>query len=87
LRWLEIAPPGSTARLALNEPMGGGQPGGGSIGVETRDVAGEHKRIKALGDVEVDQELIVSPDIPLMFMLKDPDGNYIWVVEDPELRG
>ena len=36
-RWLEVAPPGSSARLALNPPMGG-QPGGGSIGVETADV-------------------------------------------------
>ena len=40
-RWLEVAPPGSTARLALNPPMGG-QPGGGGIGVETPDVAAEH---------------------------------------------
>lgn len=87
MRWLEVAPPGSTARLALNEPMGGGEPGGGSIGIETKDVAGEHERIKALGDVEVDPELMVSPDIPLMFMLRDPDGNFVWVVEDPELGG
>ena len=36
-RWVEVAPPGSTARLALNPPMGG-QPGGGGIGVETPDV-------------------------------------------------
>ena len=27
MRWLEVAPPGSTARLALNPPMGG-EPGG-----------------------------------------------------------
>ena len=29
-RWVEVAPPGSTARLALNPPMGG-QPGGGGV--------------------------------------------------------
>ena len=34
-RWVEVAPPGSTARLALNPPMNG-QPGGSSIGLETR---------------------------------------------------
>src|SRR3712207_2750533 len=39
-RWLEVAPPGSRARLALNPPMGG-QPGGGGIGVETPDVLAE----------------------------------------------
>ena len=41
-RWVEVAPPGSTARLALNPPMGG-QPGGGGIGVETPDV---HRRAR-----------------------------------------
>ena len=87
MRWLEVAPPGSTARLALNEPMADGQPGGGSIGVETKDVAGEHERIKALGDVDVDPELMEMPDVPLMFMLRDPDGNTVVVVEDPEVRG
>src|SRR5215212_6875182 len=41
MRWLEVAPPGSTARLALNPPMRD-QPGGGSIGVETPDMRAEH---------------------------------------------
>src|ERR671928_1704564 len=47
MRWVEVAPPGSRARLALNPPMGG-SPGGGSIGVETTDVMGEHARLTAL---------------------------------------
>ena len=38
-RWLEVAPPGSTARLALNPPMNN-QPGGRGIGVETPDLSG-----------------------------------------------
>ena len=37
MRWLEVAPPGSRSRLALNPPMCG-EPGGGSIGVEAPDV-------------------------------------------------
>src|SRR5688572_9011387 len=40
MRWVEVAPPGSRARLALNPPMGG-SPGGGSIGVETSDLSAE----------------------------------------------
>jgi len=44
MRWLEVAPPGSRTRLALNPPMGG-QPGGSTIGVETTDVLGEHARL------------------------------------------
>src|SRR5947209_11079836 len=47
-RWVEVAPPGSSARLALNPPMGG-SPGGGSIGVEAPDALAEHKRLTALG--------------------------------------
>lgn len=79
-RWLEVAPPGSTARLALNPPMQG-QPGGGAIGVETSDVRGEHARLRALGGVDVDAEIMAAPDVPTMFAVRDPDGNQVWVVE------
>ena len=83
MRWLEVAPPGSRARLALNPPMSG-QPGGSSIGVETADVTAEHERLKAIGDVDVDAELMAAtPGAPPMFSLRDPDGNMIWVVETP----
>jgi catechol 2,3-dioxygenase-like lactoylglutathione lyase family enzyme len=82
MRWLEVAPPGSTARLALNPPMFD-QPGGSSIGVETPDVLGEHARLTALGGIDVDPEPGRTPGAPLMFMLRDPDGNHIVVVEAP----
>jgi catechol 2,3-dioxygenase-like lactoylglutathione lyase family enzyme len=82
MRWLEVAPPGSTARLSLNPPMGN-EPGGGSIGVETSDVNAEHERLKGLGDVDVDPELMQAPNVPTMFAVRDPDGNNIWVVETP----
>jgi lactoylglutathione lyase len=80
-RWLEVAPPGSRARLALNPPMGG-QPGGGGIGVETPDVLAEHRRLSALG-VDVDPEPMRTPGAPLLFMMRDPDGNHIAVAEAP----
>jgi lactoylglutathione lyase len=82
MRWLEVAPPGSKARLALNPPMGGA-PGGSSIGVETPDVLGEHKRLTAIGGIDLDPEPMRTPGAPLMFMLRDPDGNHIAVVEEP----
>ena len=85
MRWLEVAPPGSTARLALNPPMGG-TPGGGGIGVETADVRGEHERLKAIDGVDVDPEPMAPPGAPLMFMLRDPDGNTVVVVEAPDAR-
>ena len=82
-RWVEVAPPGSAARLALNPPMGG-QPGGGSIGVETADVVGEHARLRGIDGVDVDAEIITPPGAPRMFSMRDPDGNHLWVVErDP----
>jgi lactoylglutathione lyase len=80
MRWLEVAPPGSVARLALNPPMGG-EPGGSAIGVETVDVLGEHARLKAVGGIDVDAGPMQSPGAPLMFMLRDPDGNTVVVVE------
>src|SRR3954468_19653163 len=81
-RWVEVAPPGSTARLALNPPMGG-QPGGGGIGVETPDVSAEHARLSAIGGVALDPEPMSGPGMPTLFMLRDPDGNHIAVVETP----
>jgi lactoylglutathione lyase len=82
MRWLEVAPPGSHARLALNPPMGGA-PGGGSIGVETADVLGEHRRLSAVGGIDLDPEPMRMPGAPLLFMLRDPDGNHVAVVEAP----
>jgi catechol 2,3-dioxygenase-like lactoylglutathione lyase family enzyme len=83
MRWLEVAPPGSKARLSLNPPMNS-TPGGGSIGVETPDVRAEHARLRALDGVDVDAELMAGPGMPDMFSVRDPDGNFIWVVETPE---
>jgi lactoylglutathione lyase len=82
MRWLEVAPPGSRARLALNPPMAD-EPGGSSIGVETTDVLGEHARLSALGGIDLDAEPMRTPGAPLMFMLRDPDANHIVVVEAP----
>jgi predicted enzyme related to lactoylglutathione lyase len=78
-RWVEVAPAGSVARLALNPPMGPYGPGGGSIGVETPDVDAEYERLKALGcDVG---EPMTAPGAPRLFMMQDPDGNHIAVVQ------
>ncbi len=82
MRWLEVAPPGSRTRLALNPPMGVA-PGGGSIGVETADVLAEHARLSAIGGIDLDPEPMRTPGAPLMFMLRDPDGNNVVVVEEP----
>lgn len=77
-RWVEVAPAGSDARLALNPPMGG-QPGGGSVGVETADLAAEKARLQGVG-IEIGTEMPAGGPVPAMFSINDPDGNWIWVV-------
>jgi lactoylglutathione lyase len=78
-RWLEVAPAGSVARLALNLPMGG-TPGGGAVGVEVEDVLAEHARLTAVGGLDLDPEPAQIPGAPLLFSLRDPDGNHVWIV-------
>jgi predicted enzyme related to lactoylglutathione lyase len=80
MRWLEVAPPGSTARLALNAPMRD-EPGGGSIGVETPDVQAEHERLSATDGVTITNPPMQMGGAPLMFSIADPDGNNIWIVQ------
>jgi lactoylglutathione lyase len=80
MRWLEVAPPGSTTRLALNPPMRD-EPGGGAIGVETPDVHAEHERLSAIDGVTVTNPPTEMGGAPLMFSIADPDGNHIWIVQ------
>ena len=80
MRWVEVAPPGSTARLALNPPMGG-EPGGNAIGVETADLRAEHERLSAIDGVTITNPPMEMGGAPLMFSIADPDGNHIWIVE------
>lgn len=83
-RWVEVAPPGSIARLALNGPREGATPGGGAIGVETRDAQAEYDRLVALGDIKLDSAPTNDiPGAPVLFMMRDPDDNHIAVVEVP----
>ncbi len=78
-RWIEVAPPGSSARLALNPPMGG-TPGGSGIGVEVADVLAEHARLRTVDGLDLDPEPMQVEGGPTMFALRDPDGNHVWVV-------
>jgi catechol 2,3-dioxygenase-like lactoylglutathione lyase family enzyme len=79
-RWVEVAPPGSVAVLAVNVAWDGSAPGGGAIGVEATDVRGERARLAEAG-IEVGEFMGGDGPVPLMFSVSDPDGNTIWVVE------
>ncbi|MGZ4453605.1 MAG: VOC family protein [Nocardioides sp.] len=78
-RWVEVAPPGSATVLALNPPMNG-EPGGGSIGVETSDVDAEREALSA-ASVQVGEMMGGEGPVPKMFSANDPDNNWIWVVQ------
>jgi catechol 2,3-dioxygenase-like lactoylglutathione lyase family enzyme len=80
-RWVEVAPPGSTARLALNPPMGEWGPGGSAVGVETPDVDAELARLQAIDGVRTGEIIGGEGPVPRMFSIEDPDGNHIWVVQ------
>ena len=80
MRWLEVAPAASVARLALNPPMRD-QPGGGTIGVETPDMQAEYERISAIDGVTVTSPPMDMGGAPPMFAIADLDGNNIWIVQ------
>jgi len=80
-RWVEVAPPGSATRLALNPPMGEWRPGGSAVGVETQDVDAEYARVQAIGGVTTGEPMGGEGPVPRMFSIEDPDGNHIWVVQ------
>ncbi len=47
------------------------------------DVLGEHERLTAIGGIDLDPRPMTVPGAPLMFMVRDPDGNTVVVVEAP----
>ena len=58
----------------------GGWRGGSWIGVKVDDVLAEHARLTSVGGIDLDAAPAEIPGAPVMFSLRDPDGNYIWVV-------
>lgn len=81
-RWVEVAPPGSAATVALVPPMQGDTAGGTRTGVilDSSDVEATHADLRSRG-VDVDAELMRGPDIPTMFWFRDQDANVLLVVQ------
>lgn len=97
LRWIEVAPPGASRRIALVPPGEGASPGGdiARCAFEVTDIEAVHARLLAQG-LDVDPRIaepggsrpgLVSPatriedPVPPQFFLRDPDGNRFLVVE------
>jgi catechol 2,3-dioxygenase-like lactoylglutathione lyase family enzyme len=84
-RWVEVAPAGGDARIAIVPPPEG-RPTGNmetGIGLETQDIDAVHAALKERG-ADVDDEVSRMGDpVPPLFWLRDPDGNTLMVVEAP----
>ena len=82
-RWIEVAPPGGTAAIALCPPQTGGAVGVPTgISLSTEDVDATHAHLKARG-ADVDAEVMRMGDpVPPMFWFRDQDGNSLFIVEE-----
>jgi catechol 2,3-dioxygenase-like lactoylglutathione lyase family enzyme len=82
-RWVEVAPPGGGAAIALVPPRGEYQPGRMTgIALVSADPRADYGELQGK-DVDVDAELMGGDGtVPLMFFLRDHDGNQLMIVED-----
>jgi catechol 2,3-dioxygenase-like lactoylglutathione lyase family enzyme len=82
-RWVEVAPPGSTAAIALCPPMGGTTAGNQNTGIAltTGNLDADYNDMKARG-VDVDAEIMRGGGpVPPMFWFRDADGNTLLLVQ------
>ena len=81
-RWVEVAPPQGGCAIALTPPQGDYQPGRMTgIALETTDPRADHAALRERG-VDVDAELMGGDGVvPLMFFMRDHDGNHLLVVQ------
>jgi catechol 2,3-dioxygenase-like lactoylglutathione lyase family enzyme len=82
-RWVEVAPAGGGANLALVPPRGDYQPGRNlGLAIVSSDVRADHAELKANG-VDVDEQLLGGDGtVPLMFFFRDHEGNHLLLVEE-----
>jgi lactoylglutathione lyase len=79
-RWIVVAPPGAAVSLAL-VPASDDNPAGVDTGIRlaTPDAEAAHKHFLAAG-IDTD-ELLLWPDVPPMFSLRDQDGNRLYLTQ------
>jgi catechol 2,3-dioxygenase-like lactoylglutathione lyase family enzyme len=84
-RWVEVSPPGGGAALALSPGRGEFTPGRMTgIALTSPDPRADHAELKDAG-VDVDAELMGGDGtVPLMFFVRDGDGNQLLIVAAQE---
>jgi lactoylglutathione lyase len=81
-RWVEVAPPGGGAAIALVPPQGDYQPGRMTgIALESADPAADHAELAGKG-VDVDSQLMGGDGtVPLLFFFRDNNKNQLMIVQ------
>ena len=82
-RWVEVAPQGGGAAVALVPPQGDYQPGRMTgIALTSPDPRSDHGELKAKG-VDVDEELMGGDGtVPLLFFFRDNNANHLMIVAE-----
>jgi catechol 2,3-dioxygenase-like lactoylglutathione lyase family enzyme len=82
-RWVEVAPKGGGAAIALVPPQGDYQPGRMTgIALVSPDPRSDRAEMQA-NNVDVDGELMGGDGtVPLLFFFRDQDGNQLMIVEE-----
>jgi lactoylglutathione lyase len=81
-RWVEVEPPGGGPRLALVPERGDYRVGRMTgIALGSTDPRGDCEELRERG-VDVDEPVGGDGVVPLMFFLRDGDGNTLLVVEE-----
>ena len=82
-RWIEVSPGRGTTTIALAPGGPDSSPGiDTGIRLSTDDARAAHSALEAAG-VAVDELLEWGGGVPPMFVLHDPDGNRLVVVQQP----
>jgi catechol 2,3-dioxygenase-like lactoylglutathione lyase family enzyme len=87
-RWIEVAPPRAVTTIAL-VPAREGVPAGVETGIRfnSEDADADHAEMMARG-VDVDPDVLrFGGGVPPMFYFRDPDGNRLVIVGQPERMG
>ena len=84
-RWLEVAPTGSGAAIAIMPPYPGETPDNKQtcVAFTTDDLDAAHAELKERG-VDVDEPMGGEGPVPRMFFFRDLDRNNLLLVEENE---
>jgi catechol 2,3-dioxygenase-like lactoylglutathione lyase family enzyme len=84
-RWLEVAPPGSAAAIAIMPPHPGDTPNNTQtcVAFTTDDLDAAHAELQDRG-VDVEEPMGGEGPVPRMFFFDDLDGNKLLLVQENE---